>query len=59
MNELHFFDELKEANSFLFNKGFYYDSGDEKYDLWIYNQVTTAEVKKVGEELLKDSQTMM
>ncbi|MCL1696331.1 hypothetical protein [Lysinibacillus sp. BPa_S21] len=46
MNELHIFDELKEANSFLFDKGFFYDSGDEEYDLWIYNQFTTAEVRK-------------
>lgn len=45
MNEVHFFETLKEVNSFLFNKGFIYDSGDDEYDHWVYNQFTTAEVR--------------
>lgn len=45
IHEIHFFETLKEANSFLLNKGFIYDSGDNEYDYWVYNQFTTAEVR--------------
>lgn len=44
MSELHFFDSLKEANTYLLKEGFFYDSGDKDYDIWIYNQFITAEV---------------
>lgn len=45
MNEIHPFETLKEANLFLVNKGFIYDSGDEESDYWVLNQFTTAEVR--------------
>ena len=44
MNELHFFNTLKEANDFLISKGYFYDSGDDVSDLWVFSQFIFAEV---------------
>lgn len=44
LNELYFYDTLKEANSFLVDDGFIYDSSDEEFDYWVADQFTTATV---------------
>lgn len=49
-NNTYSFTTLKEANDFLVNNGFIYDSGDIDVDYWVHNQFTFAEVRINEEE---------
>lgn len=49
-NNTYSFNTLQEANDFLVNNGFIYDSGDKDVDYWVYNQFTFAEVRTNEEE---------
>ncbi|MDC6267306.1 hypothetical protein [Lysinibacillus fusiformis] len=44
-NNTYSFNTLKEANDFLVNNGFIYDSGEEDVDYWVQNQFTFAVVR--------------
>ena len=49
-NNTYSFNTLKEANEFLVNNGFIYDSGDNDIDYWVHNQFTFAEVRTNGKD---------